>query len=99
MEQQVDQLISKLFRTESGKMGSVLTRLLGFENLSTAEDLVQETLLSALRVWKFKGIPENPTAWLYAVAKRKAIDVIRHGKVRQDAHTDLAKALSSEWSL
>jgi RNA polymerase sigma factor (sigma-70 family) len=99
MEQQVDQIISKLFRTESGKMGSVLTRLLGFENLSTAEDLVQETLLSALRVWKFKGIPENPTAWLYAVAKRKAIDVIRHGKVRQRAQTDLAKALSSEWSL
>jgi RNA polymerase sigma-70 factor (ECF subfamily) len=99
MEQDVNTLVTKLFRTESGKMGSVLTRLLGFENLSTAEDLVQETLLSALRVWKFKGIPENPTAWLYAVAKRKAIDVIRHGKVQQQSQPDLVKAFSSEWTL
>ena len=99
MEQEVNQLVTKLFRTESGKMGSVLTRLLGFENLSTAEDIVQETLLSAFRVWRFKGIPDNPTAWLYAVAKRKAIDVIRQGKVRREAHSDLTVALSSEWTL
>jgi len=40
--------------------------------METAEDLASETFLSALENWTYKGIPENPTAWLYAVAKNKA---------------------------
>ncbi|HEY5919558.1 MAG TPA: sigma factor, partial [Chryseolinea sp.] len=77
LEQQVNQLIGHLFRHEAGKMAAVLTRLLGFQSLDLAEDIVQDTLLKAMTTWKFKGIPENPSAWLYTVAKRKAIDAIR----------------------
>lgn len=80
-------------------MTSTLTRMLGFENLETAEDIVQDTLLQAMTTWKIKGLPENPSAWLYAVAKRKAIDVLRKNKVRKTLDTDLARYLSSEYTL
>ncbi|MBT1701164.1 sigma-70 family RNA polymerase sigma factor [Fulvivirgaceae bacterium PWU4] len=98
-EQQVDQLVGHLFRKEAGKMAAVLTRLLGFGNLDITQDIVQDTLLKAVTVWKFKGIPDNPSAWLYTVAKRKAIDVLRQRKLRESVHEELAQALESEWTL
>ena len=58
-------------------MAAVLTRYLGTEHLEVAEDLVQDTLLKAMETWPFHTIPENPSAWLYKVAKNKAIDFIR----------------------
>lgn len=98
-EQHVHQLVGHLFRHEAGKMAAVLTRLLGFNSLNTAEDIVQDTLLQAISVWKIKGIPENPSAWLYTVAKRKAIDVIRQHKIHEQHHTAIGLALKSEWTL
>jgi RNA polymerase sigma factor (sigma-70 family) len=76
----VTQLTDDLFRNEAKKMVSVLTRIFGTENLQTAEDVVQDTLLQAMQVWKLKGIPENPSGWLFRVAKNKAIDIIRRNK-------------------
>jgi RNA polymerase sigma factor (sigma-70 family) len=98
-EQNVHQLVSHLFRHEAGKMAAVLTRMVGLRELQLAEDLVQDTLLQALHVWKVKGIPENPTAWLYTVAKRKAIDVIRQRNTHAHIEAELAKAFRSEWTL
>jgi RNA polymerase sigma-70 factor (ECF subfamily) len=80
-------------------MAAVLTRLLGFNSLDAAEDIVQDTLLQAMSVWKIKGVPENPAAWLYTVAKRKAIDVIRQHKLHEQHHTAISLALKSEWTL
>ncbi len=99
LEQQVNNLVDHLFRREAGKMGAVLTRLLGIHRLDTAQDIVQETLLQAMSAWKFKGIPENPSAWLYTVAKRKAIDAIRQQKMHEQHHSRIALALKSEWTL
>lgn len=99
LEQQVNQIIGHLFRYEAGKMAAVLTRLLGFQSLDLAEDIVQDTLLTALSVWKYKGIPENPPAWLYKVAKRKAIDSLRQNQVHHQHHDHIANALRSEWTL
>ncbi len=70
-------LIGHLFRHEAGKMAAVLTRFLGVDNLDAAEDLVQDTLLKAMETWRFRGMPDNPTAWLYKVARNKAIDWLR----------------------
>jgi RNA polymerase sigma factor (sigma-70 family) len=82
-------------------MVSVLTKIFGTENLETAEDVVQDTLLQALQVWKLKGIPDNPSAWLFRVAKNKAIDVIRRNKhsVRFDFSDNEKILLTSEYSL
>ncbi|QKJ29780.1 sigma-70 family RNA polymerase sigma factor [Mucilaginibacter mali] len=82
----ITQLADHLFRREAGKMVAVLTRLFGTENLQMAEDVVQDTLLLAFNSWPDKGIPSNPTAWLYKVAKNKAIDKLRHN--RHSLNTD-----------
>ena len=98
-EQQVDQLIGHLFRREAGKMAAVLTRLFGFPALDLAEDIVQDTLLKALSTWKIKGVPENPSAWLYTVAKRKAIDFLREQHLHERHQVEISQALKSEWTL
>jgi RNA polymerase sigma factor (sigma-70 family) len=97
-DQDVDKLVSHLFRNEAGKMAAVLTRLLGFQHYEQADDIVQDTLLKALSVWKIKGIPDNPSAWLHTVAKRKAIDVLREYKLHHGIHTEIADAMKSEWT-
>ena len=95
----VNQVVSHLFRHEAGKMAAVLARMVGLQHLDIAEDIVQDTLLQALNVWKVKGIPENPPAWLYTVAKRKAIDVIRQRTSHAHIEQSLAQAFKSEWTL
>jgi RNA polymerase sigma-70 factor (ECF subfamily) len=65
-------IISHLFRTEFSKITAVLARQFGLAHLETAEDIAGETFLAALESWPYKGVPANPTAWLYAVAKNKA---------------------------
>lgn len=75
------ELIPHLFRTESGKITTVLCKLFGIEHLEVAEDLTGETFLAALETWTYKGIPENPTAWLYAVAKNKAKNYLLRNRV------------------
>ncbi|MEV4883913.1 RNA polymerase subunit sigma [Chitinophaga ginsengisegetis] len=66
------ELIPHLFRTEFRKITAVLCKVFGIEHLEVAEDIASETFLSAMETWTYKGIPENPTAWLYLVAKNKA---------------------------
>jgi RNA polymerase sigma factor (sigma-70 family) len=69
VEQQ--ELIPHLFRMEFRKITAVLCKAFGIEHIDTAEDLASETFLSALETWTYNGIPPNPTAWLYTVAKNK----------------------------
>ena len=97
----INQLTDHLFRHESGKMVSILTKIFGIENLETAEDVVQQTFIDAMQVWKFKGVPDNPSAWLFRVAKNKAIDVIRKNKysVQYDFSDNNRVLLQSEYTL
>ncbi|MEO8112313.1 MAG: sigma-70 family RNA polymerase sigma factor [Ginsengibacter sp.] len=97
----VQQLTAHLFRNESKKMVSILTKIFGTENLETAEDVVQDTLLQAMHVWKLKGIPDNPSGWLFRVAKNKAIDIIRRNKhsVQFDFSDKEKILLTSEYTL
>lgn len=66
------ELIPHLFRTEYRKIVSVLCKRFGLGCISTAEDIAGETFLAAAQTWGVAGIPPNPTAWLYHVAKNKA---------------------------
>ena len=69
---QSGELLPHLFRTEYRKIVSVLAKRFGFDQLETAEDIASDTFLTATQSWGIEGIPENPTAWLYNVAKNKA---------------------------
>src|SRR5580698_6917384 len=62
-----------LFRREAGRMVATLTRIFGIHNLALAEDVVQDAFCRALEVWKFRGMPENPAAWLMVTAKNLAL--------------------------
>ncbi len=71
-------LIPHLFRTEYSKITAVLSRLFGFEHIEIAEDIASDTFLLAAETWGMKGIPDNPVAWLYTVAKNRAKDYLKH---------------------
>ncbi|MFI5139760.1 MAG: RNA polymerase sigma factor [Sphingobacteriales bacterium] len=66
------ELIPHLFRTEFRKITAVLCKTFGVENMEIAEDIAGETFLTAMETWPYKGVPKNPAAWLYLVAKNKA---------------------------
>lgn len=81
MQQQ--KIIPHLFRTEFRKITAVLTRFLGIEHLELAEDLVSETFVLALETWPHHGLPDNPSAWLYTVAKNKAKNQLKRQQLFQ----------------
>ncbi|MES2656555.1 MAG: DUF6596 domain-containing protein [Bacteroidota bacterium] len=83
MQTQAD-LIPHLFRTEFSKLVAVLSKLFGIEHIETAEDIVSETFLLAAETWGQKGLPPNPTAWLYTVSKNKTLDYIKRNKLFSD---------------
>lgn len=68
---QTQEIIPHLFRTEFRKITAVLCQQVGLAHVELAEDIAGETFLSALETWPYKGMPQNPSAWLYAVAKNK----------------------------
>lgn len=72
-------------------MTAVLARLLGRGRLEVAEDIVQETLTAALTHWRSQPIPNDPAAWLYTVARRRALDWLRQQQRRQTYATDFAE--------
>jgi RNA polymerase sigma factor (sigma-70 family) len=75
------QLIPHLFRTEYGKIVAVLAALFGFDQIEIAEDIASDTFLIAVETWGLKGLPENPTAWLYNVAKNNARNYLKKNSV------------------
>lgn len=77
-----NELIPQLFKTEYRKIVSVLCKLFGpaLSGIEIAEDITNDTFLLASETWRVKGIPENPTAWLYTVAKNKTKDYLKRHK-------------------
>jgi RNA polymerase sigma factor (sigma-70 family) len=75
------ELIPHLFRTEYRKIISVLSNLFGIEYIEIVEDIVSDTFLLATELWGLKGLPPNPTAWLYTVAKNKTRDYLKHDTI------------------
>lgn len=69
-----------LFRREGARLVATLAAHLGTDRLQLAEDAVQEALVRALQSWPYRGIPENPDAWLTQVAKNLALDTLRREK-------------------
>lgn len=86
-------ILPDLFRTEYSKIVAVLCKYFGMPFLEQAEDIASETFLLASNTWGLKGLPQNPTAWLYTVAKNKALDFIKHNQVfKQKVYPDIISA-------
>jgi len=85
----VNGLVDHFFRHQSGRLAAVLTRIFGLRNFDLVDDVVQSALLQALETWKIHGVPGDPAAWMYRVARNKALDLIRHRQI--------AERLAPEW--
>jgi RNA polymerase sigma factor (sigma-70 family) len=88
-----------LFRRESGRLVAALTRIFGVHNLALAEDVAQDAFCRALEVWKVRGVPENPRAWLMATAKNRALDVLRRERTARTFAPELGRLLQEEWTV
>ena len=96
---EINQLVDHLFRHESGRLVAVLSRVFGPENLDLAEDVVQDSLIEAIKKWTYSGIPDNPSGWLFKVAKNKALNIIKHQQYERKYSSDVAHFLKSEWTV
>ncbi|MFO7178066.1 MAG: RNA polymerase sigma factor [Pseudomonadota bacterium] len=88
--------IEAAFRIEAPRLIGRLARLVG--DVGAAEDLAQDALLKALEEWPKTGIPDNPGAWLTAASKNRALDQLRHRRMRERKHGELERAVSEEAS-
>src|SRR6478609_3852706 len=85
-----------LFRREAGRLVAALTRVFGVHALALAEDVVQDAFCRALEVWKVRGVPENPSAWLMTAARNRALDVLRRERTARTLAPDAADAAASD---
>jgi RNA polymerase sigma factor (sigma-70 family) len=85
------QAIEATFRIERARLIASLARMV--RNLDLAEELTQDALVVALSEWPRTGVPDNPGAWLMAVAKRRAVDAFRRDKMRERKHKEIARTL------
>ena len=85
------ELIPHLFRTEYRKIVSVLGKRFGFDQVEIAEDIASDTFLVAAQTWGLNGLPPNPIAWLYRVAKNKAKNHLQRDSVFENKISPLLK--------
>src|SRR3989337_2977643 len=86
------ELLPNLFRTEYRNIVSVLAYSFGIKHIEIAEDIVSDTFLSATESWSLHGTPDNPRAWLYAVAKNKIRNYIKRNSLFEGS---IVKEISS----
>jgi len=94
----INALADHLFRHECGKLVSALTGIFGPEHLQLAEDVVQDSLVEAISHWSYEGAPDNPAAWLFRVAKNKAINIVNREKYKKRYVLETASAGQYGWT-
>src|SRR5689334_20370566 len=86
--------IDAVWRIESPRLIAGLTRMV--RDVGLAEDLAQDALVAALEQWPESGVPDNPGAWLMAVAKHRALDHFRRNTRLQRKHEELGRELEEK---
>lgn len=92
MTSATQQAIDAVWRIESARLIAGLTRAV--RDVGLAEDLAQDALVAALEQWPGSGVPDNPSAWLMAVARRRGVDTIRRAVTLQSKVELLGRELS-----
>src|ERR687886_156687 len=80
--------LAAVFREEAGRLAASVTRVLG--DFDAAEEVVQDALLAAWQQWPVEGVPERPAAWLWTVARRRAVDLLRRDVRHREKLAQLA---------
>src|SRR2546430_10092422 len=89
--------IDAVWRIESARLIAGLTRIV--RDVGLAEDLAQDALLAAIERWPESGVPDNPGAWLMAIAKHRAIDMLRRNTLLENKHQELAREIETRQSI
>lgn len=89
-EHRAGQVAGDLFRRESARLVAMLAGWLGTHRLQLAEDVVQEALVRALQTWPYRGVPDNPAAWLTQTARNLALDHLRREQRWQEKEDGIA---------
>jgi RNA polymerase sigma-70 factor (ECF subfamily) len=87
------QLVDHLFRGSAGQMVAWLTRIFGPAHLELVEEVVQDSLVKALQQWPYSGVPDNPSGWLFRVARNRALDVLRRSSSFHSRAHEIAREL------
>ena len=90
----IHRTIVAVWRNEQPRLLTSLSRML--RDVPLAEDLTQEALLAAIEHWPATGVPERPGAWLMAIAKRRALDHLRRGRMLARKHEIVARDMEQE---
>ena len=93
-EDAIHRAINTVWRMESAKIIAKVARMV--RDVGLAEELAQDALVTALERWPRSGVPDNPGAWLMAVAKNSALDHLRRRKLLERKHEELGRELEME---
>jgi RNA polymerase sigma-70 factor (ECF subfamily) len=96
LDNRVPALVDHLFRHQAGRMIATLTRIFGPHHIDLAEEVVQEALVKALQQWPYRGVPENPVAWLIQVAKNRALDLLRRETSLREKSEEIVRAFAEQ---
>jgi RNA polymerase sigma-70 factor, ECF subfamily len=91
---QAARALDRIFRAESGAVLATLIRVLG--DFQLAEDVLQDALTAALETWPRSGLPDAPAAWLTTIARRKALDRLRHTRIIEKKSSAVALLMRLE---
>ena len=86
--------IDAVWRIESAKLIAGLARVV--RDVGVAEELAQDALVAALKLWPESGVPDNPGAWLMAAAKYRAIDRLRRNSLLDRKHKEIGRDLAEK---
>lgn len=99
LNNKISGLVDHLFRHQAGQMIATLVRVFGPRHIDLAEEVVQEALLKALQLWSYRGVPDNPSAWLIQVAKNRALDLLRREASLQEKAGEIVRAFVAQEAL
>ena len=97
MHSATHQAIAAVWRIESAKIVAVVARMV--RDIGVAEELAQDTLVTALERWPTGGVPDNPGAWLMTAAKHRALDHLRRAKVLDAKLEEIGHDLQAQEAL
>ncbi len=97
MHSATHQAIAAVWRMESARIVAVVARMV--RDIGLAEELAQDALVSALESWPVKGVPDKPGAWLMTTAKNRALDHLRHAKMRGEKLGQIGQDLEAQQAL
>jgi len=86
--------LEAVWRMESAKIIATVARMV--RDVGLAEELAQDALVSALEQWTSEGVPDNPAAWLTAVAKRRALDRLRHLQLAEHKAGEIGREFDAQ---